>query len=84
MHESDPSGSWTVSDQEDVKRLQVLIEARFLFKPLASDKVDLGAFLSKFREVGDVIFVPQKIRTLNEDDTAMDCGHRQNSELAWG
>ena len=84
MHESEPSGSWSVSDQKDVKRLQVLIEARFLFKPLASDKVDLGAFLSKFREIGDVIFVPQKIRTLNEDDTAMDCGHRQNSELTWG
>lgn len=50
-------------------------------KPLSSDKVDLGAFSSKVREVGDVIFVSQKIRTLNEDDTAIDCGHRQDSEI---
>jgi hypothetical protein len=81
MHELDAPQSWTESRREKAKRLQVLIEARFLFRPLASEKVDMGAFLSKFREVGDVIFVSQKIRTLNEDETAMDCGFRQHYEF---
>ena len=60
--------SWAVSRQKkEMKRLNVMIEARFLLVPLSADKVDLGTFLSRFREVGDVIFVPQKIRTLNDD-----------------
>lgn len=60
--------SWTVSGQgKEVKRLKVFVEARFLFVPLTVGEVDLGSFLSKFREVGDVAFVPQKIRTLNEE-----------------
>ena len=64
----DTTPSWTVSRQKkEIKRLKVMIEARFLLVPLSAEKVDLGAFLSKFREVGDVIFVPQKIRTLNDD-----------------
>ncbi|KAF9651118.1 hypothetical protein BDM02DRAFT_966159 [Thelephora ganbajun] len=73
MHESRSSAlgttpSWTALRQKkEVKRLKVMVEARFLFVPLSAEKVDLGAFLSKFREVGDVDFVPQKIRTLNED-----------------
>ena len=71
MHESQPSvsdttDSWTVPRQ--MKRLKVMIEARFLFVPLVAEKVDFGAFLSKFREVGDLAFVPQKIRTLNDDE----------------
>jgi len=73
IHESQSSvlstaPSWTVPRQnKEVKRLKVMIEARFLFMPLFSEGVEFGAFLSKFREVGDLIFVPQKIRTLNED-----------------
>lgn len=67
---SDTALGWTVSKQkEEMKRLKVVIEARFLFTPLGAEKVEVGAFLSKFREVGDVIFVPQKIRTLNEDES---------------
>lgn len=74
MHESQawvwgaPS-NWAVPRQkEEVKRLQVVIEARFLFAPLGSEKVEFGEFLSKFREVGDVTFVPQKIRASIEDE----------------
>ena len=73
VHESqsfglDATPSWTVLRQKgEAKRLKVLVEARFLFMPFGVEKVDLGSFLSKFREVGDVLFVPQKIRTLNED-----------------
>lgn len=58
---------WTIPGE--VKRLKVFVEARFLFVPLSTERVDLGSFLSKFREVGDVAFVPQKIRTLNEDES---------------
>lgn len=72
MHESQFSvlgatPSWTAPRG---KRLKVMVEARFLFIPLCSEKVDLGAFLHRFREVGDVIFVPQKTRTLNDDEPA--------------
>ena len=75
MHEcqrSEPNAtpSWAEPMQKrEAKRLKVFIEARFLFVPLASEKVDLGSFLSKFRDVGDVAFVPQKIRTFNEDES---------------
>lgn len=75
MHESQTSvlgtvHSWMMPGQrKEVKRLNVMIEARFLFTPLGTEKVDFGAFLSKFREVGDVTFISQKIRTLNEDDS---------------
>jgi len=75
MHQSQSFGvdampNWTVSRQKkEVKRLKVFVEARFLFVSLTAKEVDLGSFLSKFREVGDVIFVPQKIRTLNEDES---------------
>ena len=75
MHESqtsvsDTTQSWMMTRQKkEAKRLDVMIEARFLFMPLGTEKVDFGGFLSKFREVGDVTFVPQKIRTLNEDDS---------------
>jgi len=75
MHESqssvlDTTPSWTASRQKkEAKRLQVIVEARFLFVLVGAEKVDFGAFLSKFREVGDVTFVPQKIRTLNEDES---------------
>lgn len=75
MHESqtsvsDTTRSWTVPRQKKgVRRLDVRIEARFLFVPKGTERVDLGVFLSKFREVGDVTFVPQKIRTLNEGDS---------------
>ena len=61
------TSSWTAP--KEVKRLKLFIEARFLFV-LNGNKVDLGSFLSKFREVGDVLFVTQKIRTLNEDETS--------------
>jgi hypothetical protein len=72
----DPAGSWMVPTQKrEVKRLRVMIEARFLFASMNVDKVDCGAFLSRFREVGDVVFVPQKIRTLNEDGAD---GHPQS------
>jgi len=64
----DTTPSWAVSGQKkEMERLKVIIEARFLLVQLSADKVNLGAFLSKFREVGDVMFVPQKIRTLNDD-----------------
>jgi len=67
---SDTARSWMAPEQKkEVKRLDVRIEARFLFMPLGREKVELGAFLSKFREVGDVTFVPQKTRTLNDDDS---------------
>ena len=67
---SDITQSWAVPRQKkEVKRLDVKIEARFLFMPLGAEKVDFGAFLSKFREVGDVTFVPQKVRTLNDGDS---------------
>lgn len=63
--------SWAVPRQKgEVKRLKVFVEARFLFVSLTADKVVLGSFLSKFREVGDVIFVPQGIRTFREDENA--------------
>lgn len=55
--------------KKEVKRLDLRIEARFLFVPLGTEKVDFGAFLSKFREVGDVTFVQQKVRTLNEGES---------------
>jgi len=67
MRETQTLNDWTVPWQKnEVKRLNVMIEARFLFVPLGTEKVDFGAFLSKFREVGDVAFVPQKIRSSNE------------------
>ena len=74
MHESqtsasDTTRSWTVPRQKEVKKLDLKIEARFLFMPLGTEKVDFGGFLSKFREVGDVTFVPQKVRTLNEGES---------------
>ena len=63
----DTTPSWTVPRQKrEMERLKVMIEARFLFVPLGAEKVDFGAFLYRFREVGDVTFVPQKIRTLND------------------
>lgn len=66
----DIARGWIVPGQKQAaKRLDVRIEARFLFKPLGTEQVDFGAFLSKFREVGDVTFVPQRLRTLNEDDS---------------
>lgn len=65
----DGTPSWVVPWQTaEVKRLKVFVEARFLFVRLTADKVELGSFLSKFREAGDVIFVPQGIRTFNEDE----------------
>lgn len=73
MHETlhsavDEASKWTMPSQEkEVKKLKVLVEARFLFVPLGSEGVDLGSFLSRFREVGDVIFVPQRIRASNDD-----------------
>ena len=76
MHESqssvsDTTSDWTVPRQKkEMKRLKVMIEARFLFVPLVTEKVDFGAFLSEFREVGDVVFVPQKVRALNDDGPA--------------
>jgi hypothetical protein len=64
----DTTPSWAVPGQKgEMKRLKVMIEARFLFVPLVAEKVDFGTFLSKFREVGDVVFVPQKIRSLNDE-----------------
>ena len=74
MHEYPTSGwdttpSWTVSRQKrEVKRLNVVLEARFLFVPLGSEWVDFGSFLSKFREVGDITFGSQKIRSASEDE----------------
>jgi hypothetical protein len=74
MQESQSSGlnptpGWTLPKQEgEVKRLTVFVEARFLFVSFPAEKVELGSFLSKFREVGDVVFVPQKTRTLNDDE----------------
>lgn len=66
----DGTSSWTEQGRKKgVKRLKVLVEARFLFAQLTAEKVDLGSFLSKFREVGDVVFVPQKTRRLNEDES---------------
>jgi len=60
--------SWTMPRQrKEMKRLKVMIEARFLFISLRSEKVEFGAFLSKFREVGDAAFAPQRIRTLDDD-----------------
>ena len=72
MHDPQPSVSgiapnWTMAGaKKEIKKLKVMIEARFLFVPLRSEKVEFGAFLSKFREVGDVAFVPQGIRTLDD------------------
>ena len=73
MHESQilalgTAPGWTVQRQKkEVKRLKVMVEARFLLVQLPAEKVDFGAFLSKFREVGDLVFVPQNIRAFNED-----------------
>jgi hypothetical protein len=64
----DATLNWTEPRQKEVERLTVFVEARFLFLRL-KEEVDLGSFLSKFREVGDVVFVPQKTRTLNEDES---------------
>jgi len=68
MHESSLGATaprWTIPREKEA-RLKVMIEARFLFLPLGANKVDLGSFLSKFREVGDVVFVPQGVRSLND------------------
>lgn len=66
----DSKPNWTEPrKKEEVKRLKVFIEARFLFVRLTAQKVDLGSFLSKFREVGDVVFIPQKIRTPNDEES---------------
>ena len=75
MHESQSSvldtipSSTVPRQKKEMKRLKVMIEARFLFVPLVAERVDFGAFLTKFREVGDVAFVPQKIRSLNDDES---------------
>jgi len=61
--------SWTVPrKKKEAKRLKVMIEARFMFMPLFTEKVDFGAFLSKFRELGDLVFIPQKFRKFGEDE----------------
>jgi hypothetical protein len=85
MRESERSGSWTVSDQKGVtEEVAGVYWGPFLVQAIVIGQGGCGRFLIKVREVGDVIFVPHKIRTLKEDDTAMDCGHRKNSEIAWG
>jgi len=72
MHESQSSvlgttHSWTTPGQKkETKKLKVMIEARFLFVSLRSERIEFGAFLSKFREVGEVAFVPLGIRTMDD------------------